>query len=80
MKFSSADITQVYEIKNLSEIIDDLVIFQKNEQLKKIAGDGISKLLDLDVILIKRGLEPVTFFFFEEIVRKKLKSLLNLNL
>jgi len=80
LKFSSADITQVYEIKNLSEIIDDLVIFQKNEQLKKIAGDGISKLLDLDVILIKRGLEPVTFFFFEEIVRKKLKSLLNLNL
>jgi len=64
----------------LGEIIDNLVIFSENEQIKKKTGEGINKLLALDDSFIKRGMDPITFFFYDEIVKKKLHTLLTMNL
>jgi hypothetical protein len=69
----------ITEIKFLGTIIDKHVIMTSCTNLKKETGDGLVGLLDLDDDFIRSGKDPLTFFFYEQIVRGKLENLVTKN-
>lgn len=76
-----ADITKLYAFGSMEALIDRLIIFHKNDMVKKEAAKGIINFLELDDIILKtKGLQAPTIFFYGELLDQKLPSLIAMNI